>query len=352
MHNLVYNLLHVVFSKETPPKDKLVQVKTILQKIRGRKETINIDEWPPQYGRSALITAAILPGHENILRELIRAKADVNLPSGTNKTALMYAAADGHTANVDVLLRAGANPDAKGGPLGQTALIYAVLSGELDTLKLLLRAGADLDVTDAQGKTALDYAIEKNNFDIVYGLLQFDAKIGDIPALRAFLDSQQGQEGTTKICRGICYRQEGNEKEAENLYYELLYPDEEEYSQNLVIERAALNRLMRAYFLGESFRDPDDRNAWMDRAEAEVGLSQFLDEMYALDKPERSFLFSQPGSSVMFPPPIRQTAMHNKTVTTTEKDESKPDFFVESEHDEIVDESFSHNRTLPGKYGK
>jgi ankyrin repeat protein len=60
---------------------------------------------------------------------------------------------------VSVLLKAGAQVDAKSTSTGGTALHFAsVLTENPEVISLLLRAGADPDLRDDYGKTALDYA--------------------------------------------------------------------------------------------------------------------------------------------------------------------------------------------------
>jgi prophage maintenance system killer protein len=62
------------------------------------------------------------------------------------------------------------NPKSK-----KTALHCAVIAKSLDAVKLLLLKGADTSIQDAQNKTALDYAIEKNHDEIMELLQQNQA---------------------------------------------------------------------------------------------------------------------------------------------------------------------------------
>ena len=58
-----------------------------------------------------------------------------------NTTDLMLAAANGHTAEVQTLIEAGADVNASG-RIGNTALIYAAQEGHSEIVELLLEAGA------------------------------------------------------------------------------------------------------------------------------------------------------------------------------------------------------------------
>ena len=57
-----------------------------------------------------------------------------------------------HVECVKLLLRKGANVNAKG---GETALITAVKCGNQKCVELLIKAGADVNLTDTSGCTAL-----------------------------------------------------------------------------------------------------------------------------------------------------------------------------------------------------
>jgi ankyrin repeat protein len=121
-------------------------------------------------------------------------RADVNAREGWyGQTALMWAAAEGHTDVVRLLIEAGAdvaaisrelapadsaaelsqsNLDYANVPRGRrTALHLAARAGHIDTVEVLIDAGAPLNAVDASGMTALDYA-EKNGFAALARLLR------------------------------------------------------------------------------------------------------------------------------------------------------------------------------------
>lgn len=66
----------------------------------------------------------------------------------------------------DMLIAAGADINAKTGE-GDTALLNAVQLGKTRTVNFLLERGADPSIADARGKTAIDYAREKQLTDII-----------------------------------------------------------------------------------------------------------------------------------------------------------------------------------------
>jgi ankyrin repeat protein len=92
------------------------------------------------YGVTALI-AASQQGHQEIVRALLDAKADVNAKAGNGATALMLAARAGNQEIVRALLDARADVNAKDN-VGATALILASLKGHQEVVQLLKGAGA------------------------------------------------------------------------------------------------------------------------------------------------------------------------------------------------------------------
>ena len=84
------------------------------------------------------------------------------IPGG--KTALHFAARDGHTAIVAQLLEAGAEIDAAD-PNGITPLIFAISNNRMDTARLLIERGADIGHLDWYGRSALWSAIDVRNMD-------------------------------------------------------------------------------------------------------------------------------------------------------------------------------------------
>jgi len=106
------------------------------------------------------------------------ANVDGTLADG--KTALIWAASNGHIEVVKVLLnwRPGANVNAAD-HLGFTALMAAVLGYDkektLEVVKLLLAAGANVDAKNVKGWTALKLATDAGNTEVVMLLQQHGA---------------------------------------------------------------------------------------------------------------------------------------------------------------------------------
>lgn len=103
-------------------------------------------------------------GQPAAVKVLLANQADVR-PASRNDMhvhALNAAAAGGHAAVVNVLLDAGADPDAPQ-QNGWTALMSAAANGDVAIAKLLLDAGADPSKATDDGTDAASLAIEKEH---------------------------------------------------------------------------------------------------------------------------------------------------------------------------------------------
>ena len=113
-------------------------------------------------------------------RAAINAGADVNARgSEGGSTALMYAARDGLTDTVGLLLDRGAEMEARTRD-GKTALMYAARDGQTDTVSLLLDRGANVNARTATGEAALMHAAKGGSLETVALLLNAGANVNAI----------------------------------------------------------------------------------------------------------------------------------------------------------------------------
>ncbi|QJW99969.1 ankyrin repeat domain-containing protein [Frigoriglobus tundricola] len=120
-------------------------------------------------GFTALIGAA-LSGNAKIVAVLLDRGADPNavctLERGILQTPAGVAASMGHTDCLQLLMAAGADVNAQGGPFSHTALLGAATTPSKETVQLLL-AKASVNATDWTGHTALDWAARRGETEIV-----------------------------------------------------------------------------------------------------------------------------------------------------------------------------------------
>jgi uncharacterized protein len=105
-----------------------------------------------------LIGIAARNGHLKTLEYLLRSGAHVNMiAEDRGSTALFDSAMGTHTSLVRALIAAGAdvNLPSKG---GQTPLVVVVGAGDDEIVEMLVKAGADPDIEDALGVSARKYA--------------------------------------------------------------------------------------------------------------------------------------------------------------------------------------------------
>ena len=94
-------------------------------------------------------------------------------------TALMRAARDGETQDIETLLKHGVEVNAMD-KTGWTALIYASARGDSKSVKLLLKANADANAKDEGGYTALMAAAQYGRDPIVRLLLSGGADVNAV----------------------------------------------------------------------------------------------------------------------------------------------------------------------------
>jgi ankyrin repeat protein len=108
---------------------------------------------------------AVNKGDTEEVRHLIEAGADVNAANNAGVTPLMNAGGMGNKEAVELLIQKGADVNHRTSG-NYTPLMQAALVGQLEIVKILLDAGADPTVKDTGGRTAMDYAEERDRKDI------------------------------------------------------------------------------------------------------------------------------------------------------------------------------------------
>ena len=135
----------------------------LMEAIEGRRNRkISLKEYESLFRRIIKSILLYLSNYHKVVKELIKAGADVNMINNINHSALMISACCDDYQVVKELIKAGADVNIRG-VRGHTALIYASYNGSSKVAKELIEAGADVNLSNDKNKTALIYAIASNN---------------------------------------------------------------------------------------------------------------------------------------------------------------------------------------------
>ncbi|KAM4724216.1 kinase D-interacting substrate of 220 kDa B isoform 2-T4 [Anableps anableps] len=144
----------------------------IVQELIRRGATVNMDDvdcW------TALISAA-KEGHIEVVRELLENNANLEHRDMGGWNALMWAAYKGRTEVARLLLEKGANPNITG-QYSVYPIIWAAGRGHAEIVHLLLQEGAKVNCSDKYGTTPLIWASRKGHYDSVMHLLANGADV-------------------------------------------------------------------------------------------------------------------------------------------------------------------------------
>jgi len=108
-------------------------------------------------GETAL-SAAALEGFTRVVEYLLKFPQELDILDASGTSLLHRAARNGKSDIVEMVIRAGANPNVRNVNELDTPLHHVAWHGDTDMVKLLLRLGADPHAKNADGTTPLDRA--------------------------------------------------------------------------------------------------------------------------------------------------------------------------------------------------
>jgi ankyrin repeat protein len=173
----IWNVAHILedLGEEKEAKKKLQEAVKSYNLALGEEPSNRLKV---QNGLTLLLWAA-WRGHEDVVKQQLDAKADVNLmDSYEGRTPLSWAAENGHEAVVKQLLDAKADVDSSF--YGRTPLLWAAENGHAAVVKQLLDAKADVNWMEWDTeyyRTPLSWAAENGHKAVVEHLLDAKADI-------------------------------------------------------------------------------------------------------------------------------------------------------------------------------
>lgn len=124
-------------------------------------------------------TFAALNGHNEAMKILLDAKADVNSISSSplKETPLISASISGHLDAVKILVEAGANVNVHAGSDDWNALMWSLRRENSEVAEYLIVAGADVHASYLENYTALHIAAYTGNYRLVELIISKGAQI-------------------------------------------------------------------------------------------------------------------------------------------------------------------------------
>ena len=163
--------------------EKITQQEIVEAALYGKVDTVKkaldqgykVDERDAEK-RTALMYAAF-NGQTELVKIMIKAGADVNAQDKIGTSPLMFAAsAPGAVETVKVLLEAKAEINMVDSNEHFSALMWAAAEGQAESVKFLLSKGADLTLQDIDGDTAESFAAKAGHTAVAQILKEAAAK--------------------------------------------------------------------------------------------------------------------------------------------------------------------------------
>ena len=107
-----------------------------------------------------LLHSACKNGQSLLVKNLLKAKVNINALDSEGLSPLHLAVIEGHIEVTNLLINEGANIEIKDLKCGSSPLLYACQNGRLKIVKILLEKGADINAKNYEGSCAIHFAAQ------------------------------------------------------------------------------------------------------------------------------------------------------------------------------------------------
>ena len=126
-----------------------------------------------QRDRESLLHSACKNGQISLIKNLLKAKVNINALDSKGKSSLHLAVIEGNISVTNLLINEGANIELKDSKYGSSPLLYACQNGRIKIVKILLEKGADINAKrEGDGSCAIHFAAQSGKSDLIDFLLQ------------------------------------------------------------------------------------------------------------------------------------------------------------------------------------
>lgn len=171
--------LNLLMTRELLKTDKIEDLITPLSIAIDKQLEEFVDlilAYKPDLLKSTLLRDAESKGNQNIVKKLIKAGVNSDIPLKNGVRPIINAIKEDDTEKVRLLIKAGTELDFKD-DYGLTPLIYAVNYGNSTMVSMILDQGVNIDERNKKGWPALIFAAENGNSEMVSILIKKGAYV-------------------------------------------------------------------------------------------------------------------------------------------------------------------------------